>query len=451
MRALMIYYDVSDLLAYFEKHSRVVGVARVSTVTLNRFEQLGGSDKYKLIAYHPRLKKVVTTQAAIFGQKPFSAERFCDYFGVRHSKVSELDKYLLRNYDVKYKRIFHKLRLKIKSFSLKDVFQDKSGVDSVGKAIWVEPDFGPGDVVYLPGLTPTKSVYLERLKSAKSQDGIKIVQLIHDLIPVFAAQYVPHDAPPRFENFLLHTNATADVVLTVSEAAKKDYLRFLEFRTLPPNKVQAVPLAHEFMVEETPFANAPSAPDYRSLDVKVLHAARLPYVLCVGTREIRKNNWGLAQVWHSLQQKHGYKLPRLVFAGNKGWQNEEFERLLLRTNNLDDYIALVDSPSDAELAYLYQNCLFSVLPSFYEGWGLPIGESAWFGRPIIASCTSSMPEVAGDFADYIDPFRLETLEAAIEKMLDEDYREKRAAGLKNMPMRGWSQYADDIWSLLNSI
>ena len=447
----MIYYDVSDLLTYFQNHSRVVGVPRVSTVTLDRFNQLGGSDKYKLIAYHPKLKKIVTTDAAFFGREPFSAERFCAFFGVPHRKVSELDTYLLRNYDVKYKRIFHKLRLKIKSFSFKSAFRSKSIAKNIGKAIWVAPVFRPGDIVYLPGLTPTKSAYLERLKRAKAETGVKIVQLIHDLIPVFAAQYVPHDAPPRFENFLLHTNATADVVLTVSEDAKQDYLRFLKTRDLPPNKVQAVPLAHEFLVEQTPARNTQSVSDYRSVDVKVLHAARLPYVLCVGTREIRKNNWGLAQVWQSLQQKHGYKLPRLVFAGSKGWQNEEFERLLLRTNNLDDYIALVDGPSDAELAYLFQNCLFSVFPSFYEGWGLPIGESAWFGRPVIASNTSSMPEVAGDFVDYIDPFRLETLEAAIEKMLAEDYRDKRAAGIKSMPMRSWSQYADEIWRILNSI
>ncbi len=442
----MIYYDVSDLLSYFQNHSRVVGVPRVSTITLDRFNQLGGSGKYKLIAYHPKLKQIVTTDATFFGREPFSAERFCAFFGVPHRKVSELDTYLLR-YDLKYKRLFHKIRLKIKSFSLKNAFRNKSIAQNIGRATWVEPVFRPGDIVYLPGLTPTKSVYLDRLKRAKAETDVKIVQLIHDLIPVFGRPIRSPRRAPKFENFLLHTNATADVVLTISEDAKRDYLRFLKARDLSPNMVQAVPLPHEFLVEETPAR----IPDYRSVGVKVLHAARLPYVLCVGTREIRKNNWGLAQVWQSLQQKHGYKLPRLVFAGSKGWQNEEFERLLLRTNNLNDYIALVDSPSDAELAYLYQNCLFSVFPSFYEGWGLPIGESVWFGRPVIASKTSSMPEVAGDFADYIDPFKLETLEAAIEKMLAEDYREKRAAGIKTMPLRSWSQYADEIWRILNSI
>jgi len=56
---------------------------------------------------------------------------------------------------------------------------------------------------------------------------------------------------------------------------------------------------------------------------------------------------------------------------------------------------LVENPSDEELAYLYKNSLFTVFPSYYEGWGLPIGESLWFGKPVVASNTSSMREVGG--------------------------------------------------------
>ncbi len=48
--------------------------------------------------------------------------------------------------------------------------------------------------------------------------------------------------------------------------------------------------------------------------------------------------------------------------------------------------------------------MFSVFPSFEEGWGLPVGESLIFGRPCLASNASSVPEVGGEFVDYIDPF-----------------------------------------------
>ena len=57
---------------------------------------------------------------------------------------------------------------------------------------------------------------------------------------------------------------------------------------------------------------------------------------------------------------------------------------------------IVDSPSDRELAYLYQRCLFAAYPSLYEGWGLPVGEAAWFGKYVISSNATSLPEVCGD-------------------------------------------------------
>ena len=59
--------------------------------------------------------------------------------------------------------------------------------------------------------------------------------------------------------------------------------------------------------------------------------------------------------------------------------------------------------SDEELAWMYKNCAFSIYPSFYEGWGLPIAESAFYGAPCLASSTSSMPEVAGSAVDYFNP------------------------------------------------
>ena len=76
-------------------------------------------------------------------------------------------------------------------------------------------------------------------------------------------------------------------------------------------------------------------------------------------------------------------------------------------------IAVAETPSDAELAFLYRNCRFTVFPSLYEGWGLPIGESLWFGKLCIASKTSSMPEVGGDLVDYVDPKDADSLQQAI--------------------------------------
>ncbi len=144
------------------------------------------------------------------------------------------------------------------------------------------------------------------------------------------------------------------------------------------------------------------------------------------------------------------RIPRLVFAGQRGWANEEFFSLISRTAKLNGLISLIEGPSDEELAFLYKNCLFTVYPSYYEGWGLPIGESLWFGRPVIASKTSAMPEVGGDAVDYVDPYDLEALEAAVIKMLDPVYRSQRAAAAQAMPKRTWREVAEDIRGILEA-
>src|SRR6185437_13860829 len=66
-------------------------------------------------------------------------------------------------------------------------------------------------------------------------------------------------------------------------------------------------------------------------------------------------------------------------------------------------IVLVEDPSDAELERLYQGCLFTLFPSFHEGWGLPVTESLTFGKPCVISNATSLPEAGGTLARYFDP------------------------------------------------
>ena len=71
--------------------------------------------------------------------------------------------------------------------------------------------------------------------------------------------------------------------------------------------------------------------------------------------------------------------------------------------------------NDKELAWLYENCLFSVYPAFYEGWGLPVAESLLRGVPVLTSNTSSIPEIAGDLLEYFSPYSSEEIMLALNK------------------------------------
>ena len=72
-------------------------------------------------------------------------------------------------------------------------------------------------------------------------------------------------------------------------------------------------------------------------------------------------------------------------------------------NLLDGKIRIASGLSDAQIRLAYQNCLFTVFPSYCEGWGLPISECLSFGKFCVASNATSIPEAGGKFCDYFDP------------------------------------------------
>ncbi|HEY6356369.1 MAG TPA: glycosyltransferase, partial [Burkholderiaceae bacterium] len=141
----------------------------------------------------------------------------------------------------------------------------------------------------------------------------------------------------------------------------------------------------------------------------------------------------------------GDRLPRLVFAGRQGWLIHEFKTTLANDPELARHVRIVDSPSDRELAYLYQHCLFTAYPSLYEGWGLPVGEAAWFGKYVICSNATSLPEVCGGLIDYFDSGDLTALCANLERAIsDPEYVHRKAQAIARSPMRLWSDVADEM-------
>src|SRR5262249_5576839 len=93
----------------------------------------------------------------------------------------------------------------------------------------------------------------------------------------------------------------------------------------------------------------------------------------------------------------------LVVAGQRGWLSDETLARLLLTPELRDAVRFVEGPTDAELAWLYRNCAFTVYPARYEGWGLPVSESLDFGKLCLSSDTSSLPEAGHGLTDLLDP------------------------------------------------
>ena len=111
-------------------------------------------------------------------------------------------------------------------------------------------------------------------------------------------------------------------------------------------------------------------------------------------------------------------MPKLVIVGRMGWAAGDTLIAMKNDPLVRESILLMHDVGDRQLDWLYENCLFTIYPSIYEGWGLPIAESLSRGKLCLASSAAAMPEVAGDLIDYFSPFNASECLSLIERFLD---------------------------------
>jgi glycosyltransferase involved in cell wall biosynthesis len=235
------------------------------------------------------------------------------------------------------------------------------------------------------------------------QRPCRSVITIHDLAFLRYPQLLTAESTRYYEQ-VGRAVASADQVIAVSEATLRDILDLLK---ATPAKVTVVYEA----------AGAECVP----LPTTELAAHRerlgLPerFVLFVGTIEPRKNLPVLlkafARVWHDLH------VP-LVIAGRNGWLYEEVYRTR-ESLGLGSEVMFVGPVDSGQLVYYYNCATCLVLPSLYEGFGLPVLEAMACGTPVVVSNVSSLPEIVGDAGVAVDPSDVDGLAVAITKVLSE--------------------------------
>ena len=236
------------------------------------------------------------------------------------------------------------------------------------------------------------------LLSILRQKNTNVAVFIHDLIQIANPEFVEKGATKEFRKGLIDVLTACNFVLANSRFVADDIRRYLKERMNFQLPVIAVPLATEL-----------NAKDRRTeaIDREYQILRKEDYVLVVATLEIRKNHMYLIKIWERLAKEFEGDVPNLVFVGKWGWAISDLKEYLEESDYVGGRLHIYNAISDAELEFLYRNCLFTIYPSFAEGWGLPIGESLWYGKPCIASNTTAMPEVGGDFCKYFDPLDIE--------------------------------------------
>jgi hypothetical protein len=152
------------------------------------------------------------------------------------------------------------------------------------------------------------------------------------------------------------------------------------------------------------------------------------------------------RAWQKLIERHGEdSVPDLVCVGRLGWNSAAFLREYVFTNGLSGKLSVLSSSvDDRELARFYAHSEFTIYPSNYEGWGLPISESLAFGKVPVVARNSSLPEAGGDLAVYFETGNEESLVINIEaNLLDHLRRQELEDRIRTAPpdMIAWDDVA----------
>jgi len=268
----------------------------------------------------------------------------------------------------------------------------------------------PGDVVLVLGAMWFHPGHAELIRAACHAKGLRFAVLIYDIIPLRRPEWSERGLVRIFGAWFASVVGLADRILSISHSSAKEIEDYARQRGIAlRDTVRVIPIGTGFERSTAPSsALAPS----RSLPEPGT------YALIVSTLEIRKNHALLFRVWRRLlDELPREQVPTLVFAGRVGWMVADLMQQLRNSDFLGGKVVLVEDPSDAELERLYQGCLFTLFPSFHEGWGLPVTESLAFGRPCIISNATSLPEAGGSLARYFDHDNVTEATAIIRDVL----------------------------------
>jgi len=185
-------------------------------------------------------------------------------------------------------------------------------------------------------------------------------------------------------------------------------------------------------------------------DIRTRYSPNRPYFLMLGTLEPRKNHL-LALTALAKLKNLGYP-HRLVIAGGKGWLFEPVSKAVVELGLAND-VSFTGYVPAQDLPGLYGAAQLFLLPSQYEGFGLPLLEAMACGAPVICSRASSLPELAGDAALYIDTTDADGLVAAIRKIVDhpELALTLRDAGIRQAQNFTWQATAKQTAALYRQI
>jgi glycosyltransferase involved in cell wall biosynthesis len=279
---------------------------------------------------------------------------------------------------------------------------------------------------------------------APSRAPCPVVVTVHDITYLLYPSHFSRWWVTYMQMVMPPAMKSAAAIVCGSEHSKRDIAKTYN---IPPHKVHVVPYGvdhqrfHPGVTLDCDWA--------RSLGI------RDGYLLHVGTLGYRKNIPTLLQAVAHLRTKGKWGSRQLVLAGSdsrsiKG-ATEIFETI--KKLDLGDSVVLTGHVPDEHVPGLYARASILVMPSLYEGFGFPVLESMAVGTPVLASDTSSLPEVAADAAILFPPHDEYALAKALEDVLESRFvaEELRRKGLKRAQEFSWQRTAEQTSAIYRTV
>lgn len=267
--------------------------------------------------------------------------------------------------------------------------------------------------------------------------GGKVITVIYDMTYLRFPETMNKSNLQRIRGDIARCVERSDKIITISEFSKREIQTLLQ---VPEEKIEIVYSAPSITTEVTTFQML-----QKRLNVQQ------PYLLYMGTIEPRKNLVRLIQAFDWLKKET--KIPhQLVLAGGDGWKTEEIHRAAEMAQFANE-IRFTGYLSSREKNTLYQNADLMVFPSLYEGFGMPPLEAMLFGCPTVCANTASLPEIAGEAAELVDPLSVQAIADGIWHVLsDSGYRHALIAkGVQQAARFSWDQSAGKMFRICKEV
>lgn len=276
--------------------------------------------------------------------------------------------------------------------------------------------------------SPAYTIPLTYTKSA--------VVTVHDLAIYHQAKWFPKGQKFATKISVPTSVKKAKKIIAVSESTKRDINKFLK---IPAHKIKVIYEGIDKRVK-------------KNLKVKEKFGIKNKFIFFLGTLEPRKNIVGLIKAFNKLRGTSIYKNYQLVIAGAKGWLFKDiFETV--KDLKLSKKVIFTDYVSQEDKIGLLDAASLFVFPSFYEGFGLPVLEAMRQGTPVICSNITSLPEVAGQAAILVNPYKIKDISQAIQKVLTDRklYNQLLGAGFEQAKRFAWEKCARETLKIYEEV